>query len=228
MGTKVVNIKKHNITYPDNNDGLPQMVKMHLPVVEGKIVLVIISEEQKLDGITGDLFISEGRIEECRGYYVSKKKGHYCKPIIISESETVEIGDWQINHLTNKISRRTDSPLEVRDVNCSKILVLPEHFSDKDLQAIAHGELKNGDTVLIECNMVNHPESLTRVEHYYKWKYEIKHDSQGYVLLHNVDTKPKMYTRDEVIDKIYKYHNWIESKDRSKYKDSNEWLEKNI
>lgn len=90
------------------------------------------------------------------------------KGIIISETEEIEIGDYFVKwkwedakpyiHLANKSnesmwntnSRYYDSD-EYTSYKAKKILALPEHFSDKHLQAIADGKMRDGDEVLVKC-----------------------------------------------------------------------------
>jgi hypothetical protein len=42
--------------------------------------------------------------------------------VLIVNDENIKEGDFQINHLTNKISKRTDSWIQSSKENCSKII----------------------------------------------------------------------------------------------------------
>lgn len=42
--------------------------------------------------------------------------------LYILSDEEIKEGDWQINHLTNKVSQRSNSFLEINKENCSKII----------------------------------------------------------------------------------------------------------
>lgn len=44
-------------------------------------------------------------------------------------NEDPKVGDWQFNNLTGKVSKRTDSKLEVNASNCFKI----EYTTDQDI-----------------------------------------------------------------------------------------------
>lgn len=96
---------------------------------------------------TGKLFIYNG------GFLGGQKMF----PIIISETEEIEVGDWVYNKVSKHSS--TDSHIyqitkrkQLHNSNQSKILALPEHFSDKHLQAIVDGKMKDEDKVLVKCN----------------------------------------------------------------------------
>ena len=88
------------------------------------------------------------------------------KPIIISETEEIEVGDWFLfgkNNLLVKaeevqksedlvVFRNNEGERIIRYLtNCKKVLALPEHFSDAHLQAIVDGKMSDGDEVLIKC-----------------------------------------------------------------------------
>jgi hypothetical protein len=140
-------------------------------VAEGKIVLV------KNDGDFYDYKIA------------------FPPPIIISETEKIEVGDWVL--LLDSFGKPFLSPQQwkgegVLTKDHKKILVLPEQFSPNDLQAIVDGKMKDGDKVLVEC------EKVTEDEVYFQGikEYQIKLNSQGHVTLHKVEER--LYTREEV------------------------------
>ena len=78
----------------------------------------------------------------------------WVRPIIISLAEKIEAGDWKYCPFddVNKIQKQEGA---YYDKDEFKILALPEHFSPKQLQAIASSEqsgyYKDGDKVLVEC-----------------------------------------------------------------------------
>lgn len=47
---------------------------------------------------------------------------HTPQHLYFLSDEEIKEGDWQINHLTNKISQRTNKFTEVSETNCSKII----------------------------------------------------------------------------------------------------------
>lgn len=97
----------------------------------------------------------------------------WCKPIIISETEEIEVGGKYLVELfaiTNESNGlHIEECKKLEDVwcnnfdivqqrhkdNCKKILVLPEHFSPEQLQLIVDGKLKDGDEVMVECTQPN-------------------------------------------------------------------------
>lgn len=81
--------------------------------------------------------------------------------VIISETEEIEVNDYFID--TNR-NYRTIYQFNEDDKKNSfipkghKVLVLPEHFSPKHLQAIIDGKLKDGDEVFVECEDIGSEE----------------------------------------------------------------------
>ena len=88
------------------------------------------------------------------------------RPIIISETEEIEAGEWIIfgeNRLLLKVKSvekhedtitliNRDGELIIRYLSsCRKVLALPKQFSPKHLQAIVDGKMKDGDKVLVNC-----------------------------------------------------------------------------
>jgi len=240
MGIKVRNIKNHTITYPDNNDGLPQMVTMDVPVVEGKLLLIETHWEENKYLIFKK---SDGRLFLCEPFLGinsdGDSKGKCYKPIIISETENIESGDkWWMPFTGDIIHTKEDKDYGAFEPNGmgKKVLVLPEQFSPEHMQAIVDGKMKNGDKVLVECEKVYHPNPEDRVEHRYKWRYEVKLNSNYKTTLHRVEEEEK-YTRDEVITFCYKYHNFIKAMEGNRtapekfqitHMSSDEWFQKHI
>lgn len=90
---------------------------------------------------------SQGSHVVCRGKVVFI--GEHChETIIISETEDFELTPaWTFDYQTGEL-------MQIKyggDKYCKKVLALPEHFSDKHLQAIVDGKIKNGDEVLVKC-----------------------------------------------------------------------------
>lgn len=79
------------------------------------------------------------------------------KPIIISNTEEIEVGDNRYSNVHKSIGTCINKE-ELEYLNRKrvlkhffKILALPEHFSPKQLQAIVNGKIKDGDEVFVEC-----------------------------------------------------------------------------
>lgn len=175
-------------------------------VHEGK--LIFISKEETYlwyNSTLGDIW---------REYYpnveVYMANGFYeVAPIIISETEYIKVGDLVYYCTTNEIEEANSEQAIDTDV-CKKVLALPEHFSDKHLQAIVDGKMKEGK-VLIECytdntkwgsgpikkiylNRQNHitlfPAKQSLEDYFEKWYketfqgyYSVKYDSMKNIFL---------------------------------------------
>jgi hypothetical protein len=105
-------------------------------ICRGKLVLISIEKDPKEIGIT--IF------------------GVCYKPIIISEAEAIEDGDFGFDSLSREIIEVSGKALyfnerRTNDTDFWKILALPEHFSPEQLEDIVNGKLKDGDEVLVEC-----------------------------------------------------------------------------
>lgn len=76
------------------------------------------------------------------------------KPILISETEEIKEGDWVYGKRDFKSSKELfqisgrDEMSQKHKFN--KVLALPEHFSNKHLQAIVDSKMKEGE-VLVKC-----------------------------------------------------------------------------
>lgn len=103
----------------------------------------------------------------CRGRLVCGHVGSFWKimemdelrgklrPVIVSDTEEVGAEDTILVDLKiHKLTGLDDlHGYEVHNENIPfyKIIALPEHFSDDQIKAIASGELKNNDEVMVEC-----------------------------------------------------------------------------
>lgn len=81
-----------------------------------------------------------------------KLNDKFLKPILISRTEKIEEGDWILTKL-NQIIKAGKNIVDLKEGGCIKILALPEHFSPQQLQDIVDGKLKDGDKVLVECEI---------------------------------------------------------------------------
>ncbi len=110
-----------------------------MTVCKGKLVLIeqdVTSEERK--GIQ----------------HIEKGKLKYSMPIIISETEEIEVGDKAYNEINQSIINVNDSlaaDILREEWKQYKTLALPEHFSPEQLQLIVDGKLKDGDEICLEC-----------------------------------------------------------------------------
>lgn len=112
------------------------------------------------------------------------------KPILISETEKVEVGDISYCSYTGNIN--TWSGFEKKEC-CYKLLALPEHFSPEQLQMIIDDKLKDGDKVLVECYTYNEFKGGRGEQS----GFYIKFNSSNHITFHKIEEK--MYTEAELI-----------------------------
>lgn len=187
-------------------------------VTEGKLVLI----ECKPDPDTSILFRSEGYSRLMflnRG--LAKGLGQCFKPIIISETEKIDAEvDWIYHSVTKQFRKSQIDDLMYSDQNWNKVLVLPNQFSPKHLQAIVDDKIKDRDKVLVECVDFNKADTDFGFNGS-DWIKIIGLNSQGHVVLHKIEEK--MYTRAEVIKIAISYREqFINIMDDSK------WFEQNV
>ena len=77
------------------------------------------------------------------------KSNIYWQPqhLYFISDEEIKEGDWQINHLTNKISNRTNKFIEVGKQNCSKIIAT----TDSSLNL----PRPSNEFIIAYCNIIN-------------------------------------------------------------------------
>jgi hypothetical protein len=204
MQIKVKDTKMHAVRFTENRDSMYyQASSKSVPVVEGKLVMVPYNTDKPLN--------KNYTLLDC------------FKPIIISETEKIEVGDL-IYHRTGKFILECIKRDEVYIYHKSlidgtkgnnyepyyhKALVSPEQFSSKHLQAIVDGKMKDGDKVLVECEKGEWVcyDHCTPEEKCDKYQEQlIKLSSQGHVTLYRVEEK--MYTIDDVKDIVIRFCEW--------------------
>jgi len=164
--------------------GIPKW--QEVPVAEGKLVLVECKSEEALivrveNGINVPLY-----------YFVRANfiAGKYYKPIIISETEKIEVGDWVLGGPGDEAHNEIwqwDGDSYISDED-NKILALPEHFSPKHLQSWVDGKIKDGDRILIECESIINDEVGTESYRQHD-HYVIKLNQSNHITLHKVEEK---------------------------------------
>lgn len=104
---------------------------------------------------------------------------NYIRPIIISETEEILIGDSYLQILTSGkkcVNVADEITVEIikEQIVCEvfKILALPEHFSPEILQMIVDGDLKDGQDLWVECE--EKPEIIAKFGIDFKDEYVIK------------------------------------------------------
>jgi len=122
---------------------------------------VKVSKTETYKDSQGEHYVCRGRLVLVKYFFtkdgatsiVNINKKLY-KPIIISETEEIELGDKALHCWPDadyKIVECNKSNKESIQEHWNKILVFPENFSSKHLSAIVDGKLKDGDEVFVEC-----------------------------------------------------------------------------
>lgn len=105
--------------------------------------ITTVAEGKLICGSVGSLYKLMD-IEEIRGKM---------RPIIISETENINVGDCAYSFHLNRIDKiENDSQLkQILFLEGKKVIALPENFSPETLKEINEDRLKDGDSVLVEC-----------------------------------------------------------------------------
>lgn len=132
--------------------------------------------------------------------HISNTGFEYLIPVIISDGEKIESDELYLTDSQHILDSAKYGPASVD----KKVLVFPNQFSPKHVQAILDGKLKNEDKVYIECEDWNDDiNSLdTPADNLYK---TIKLDKDGHVKLFkpnydNPNDSKKLYMK--IIKKI--------------------------
>lgn len=182
---KVTQTKMQKVYYSEKEGTVYKGGYKQVPVAEGKLILLEPTRESLLTRKICEI--------------VPKR------PIIISEIEKIEDGDWCYDLGTKEVYQAVKG---IRFTKSVKILALPEHFSPKHLQAIVDGKLKDGDKVLVECFKHSYDSfnklfiSNGDLAEQTNIHTSIKLNSDNYITLHKIEEK--LYTREEVRDLLEK------------------------
>lgn len=143
-----------------------------LVLIEGEKYQSIVKTEEGLRLITKVSEVSNGL--------------DWVKPILISETEEIEEGDWFYTkwyrgEYGGYVFKEGEKVYAQQFLNPHKILAFPKHFSDKHLQAIVDGKIEDGDGVLVKCEVLREP---TDDGHAEKYKTQQIHlDQQSHITL---------------------------------------------
>lgn len=192
-----------------------------------------------------------GKLQHHDGY--GHEKRQYFKPIFISETEKIEVGDLSACYdcttnefvgigtveeiYENNIAWCSDHKERLNyQFICRKILALSEHFSPQQLQMIVDGKLKDGDKVLIECEKSAYCEGCNKVgmrhcAHADTCGYPIEFTKiklNPHITIYPVEEK--MYTKEEVIQLLDKCFGYCiqHSTGIDRNLDINKWFEQNV
>jgi hypothetical protein len=226
--------------------GITHTMTVDVVVAEGKWVLIL--DNNGFSTIGGELAFNT----HTNKYVISVGEFNWIKsvkPIIISETEKIEVGDWvlystsvhKVLDINNAgyLVRMLDGEFRLSKGSCNKILALPEQISPKHLQDIVDGKIKDGDKVLVECEYKVTAWSDTIDERGKKVTQRylinvIKLNSQSHVTLHKVEEKMVPLS---LLEKAFEAGRRITEEntfrdgdfDSTQYrKDKEEWFEQNI
>jgi hypothetical protein len=167
-------------------------------------------DNRKVGDITIGVNISEGVF----------KYWEPIKPIIISETEEIEINDIIYHphfNAGNLIKVTTETEVDAVSSEGYKAIGLPEQLSSEHLQAIVDGKLKDGDEVYVECcEIIPALDGTTTKEKF------IAHNGLNHITLHKVEQKT--YTKEDVI-RILNLFN-VQEINEDKWNTIEEWFEK--
>lgn len=151
--------------------------------------------------------------------------GVYIKPVLISKTEKIEVGDWYLNSEDELfMCGRDASEYIVVGIGCRKVLALPEYFSLQQLQDIVDGKLKDGDKVLVECETFKiHPEWDKPIGAEYS---EERIKLNPHITIYPVEER--LYTREEVITILNDFVFKEITTQRYKLSFLNQWFEQNV
>jgi hypothetical protein len=183
---------------------------------KGKLIILV---TDKAPGSVGDfcdhgnngyVIINEEIVSNPDHSIFAKKFYKIATPIIISETERIEVGHAIYHPLDKEVIIYTkemaagpiNNPAEY---GYKKVLALPENFSPKHLRAIVDNKMKNGSEVYVQCKRVGYQHMSADF---------VELDSNNYITLHKIEQK--MYTKEELIATLHKCHSDI-------YKQNTQW-----
>ena len=195
---------------------------------------VKVNNTQKYSDSQGEHIVCEGKLIEVEVF-----KSDKLRFIIISETEEIEVGDhfiW-IDSLEQGIKKAipmdvyiasNEIPIDLIGETGRKILALPEHFSNKHLQAIVDGKMKDGDKVLIKCKEYWEERNVgippKKHKTHFPDDYQTHLDQQNHITLfpvkQSLDKVAKLYVEQEMKRKRF-------DADDVSFKDGAEWAKKN-
>lgn len=216
-----------------------------IPVVEGKLILLKIPNTEAINGLSirkdnGTLMLYPISEEDHR-------QAQYLKPIIISETEKIEVGDkFLINNTIHSCTGydglkviSNDESTYCHSHGICKILALPNHFSPEQLQMIVDSKLKKGDKVLVECDNTIIKDKISGLPYVgEKWDYIIDYyfirlNSANHIILHK--SEEKMFSVEKVKEILYPIWHKANSGHGDAPIDSeysikvfNDWFEQNV
>jgi len=152
---------------------------------------------------------------------IKLKEGDYFKtvPIIISEFEDINSGDWVYNSLSSSLYQ-TDDTLSLTK-NDFKVLVLPEQFSSKTLRLINDWKLIDGRSVFIVC-WTNKEKYEVGLDINYKAEIHLKTNFEKLFNKEDLIGYLKLFKEDFLLNPSTNIEKWVDKQlDEVKYETEN-------
>lgn len=143
-----------------------------------------------IDCVKGKLILVWGDCRDEQFYkwgIESHDKTQFAKPIIISETEEIEIGDKCYDAVMKFGIETSSSGTPVSWSSVKKIIALPENFSKIDFLNLKNGLLRDGETVLVECEGFFHRKEEWDGEMGGDYIKNVKLDKNGYIHIEKSD-----------------------------------------
>ncbi len=193
-------------------------------VAEAKLVLIECNLDEALLfkwwGSEGDEHLCLSSLNQ-----VIRNSVKFYKPILISETEKIEVGAIAYGPTNQKeqlIYQLKEG--EAALFPDRKILALLEQFSPEQLQMIIDGKLKEGDKVLIECE--TYSDRIESNGNKELWR-QIKLNSSNHITLYPIEKK--LYTREEAYNILLTYNKSLPSfSTKHTIADLQDWFQQNI
>lgn len=200
---KILKEKTNISTFSSKKGWIKNFEEDQVPVAEAKLVLVEGGDSDFTPDNLSRFQIFNDKLNKFKKWF---------KPILISETEKIEVGDWALYQHPKQIGIAPPAIFKIVNPNYSlhepshrveheggfgviegykKVLALPEYFSPKHLQAIVDSKLKDGNKVLVECEQDKvrdtDPECPIAIGGGYPTV--VKLNSSSHITLHKVEEK---------------------------------------
>lgn len=170
----------------------------------------------------GFIIINEQIVNDLKHLNFAKKYYKKAIPIIISETQRIETGDYFIdpkNPVISEPARQIDiDTIRNHGLKFYKILALPSNLSSRHLQAIVDNKMKDGDEVYVQCKRIGYQHMSADF---------VELDFNNHVTLHKVEKK--LYTEEEMLNMMFRAYNLrTEDKEVRSTNSLKEWFRKNV
>lgn len=256
--TKVEHTRKHFITFIVHNASNPERFDDVL-VADAELVLIQCKPEDVKSAKRCTLLRKDAKTLDVYDHNIHfdpeiTPNARFFKPILISRTEKIEVGDWAYDAREHKIIKSMFNLEPYEDFEVMKyfhkILAIPKHLSPSQLQDIVDGKLKESK-VVVECEHIEvlpnhrkenqHWEMVGLARQDNDMKDAEKHtklarlyqtgESYSRIKLNSSNhvtiypVEEKMYTREEIRTILHKFNNAQSNEDIFRL---NTWFEQNV